>query len=99
MPAKQTSKSTYQWIKNNGLASPMRERVFRALVDLGEATRREIEEAAGLRPNQVCGRVNELLACDAIYVRRVDRCKTTGRVVEVLKPNSRIARRYLKIKK
>ena len=41
MPVKETSKAAYSWLKQQGLDIPSRERVFRALTSLGEATRRE----------------------------------------------------------
>lgn len=47
-------------------------------------TRREIEERTGLRPNQVCGRVREMIDQQRLKEGGVRKCSITGNVVNVV---------------
>jgi len=84
MPVAETSKSSYQNLQDSGLASSCRERIYQAAAELRTCTRRQLEDATGLRPNQVAGRVNELLKCGALVRAGHTNDPHTGRTVELL---------------
>lgn len=83
---KQTSWATYQDIIRGGVAETQAEQVLQA-INFQEAgvSRAELSKSLDMRINSVCGRVNELLAKEVIYVAGVSECSVTGRNVEKLK--------------
>ena len=83
---KQTSWAAYQDIIRGGVAETQAEQVLQTInfIPFG-ISRAEISQALGMRINSVCGRVNELLAKEVIYVAEVSECSVTGRNVEKLK--------------
>ncbi|QHJ79468.1 MAG: hypothetical protein [Caudoviricetes sp.] len=83
---KQTSWAAYQDIIRGGVAETQAEQVLQTINFLPSGiSRAEISQALGMRINSVCGRVNELLAKEVIYVAEVSECSVTGRNVEKLK--------------
>lgn len=86
MSVKQTSWQAYQDILRGGVAKTQAEQVLQAINyhTLG-ITRAEIAKFYELPINSVCGRVNQLLSSDVIYVDGTRKCTVTGRYVEKLK--------------
>lgn len=87
MTVKETSWKAYQDILRGGVATTQAEKVLQTISFYPQsgASRAQIAKATGLAINSVCGRVNELLASEVIYVAGVDKCHVSGRSVEVLK--------------
>lgn len=86
MSVKETSWQAYQDILRGGVAKKQVEVVLQAINyhPLG-ITRAEIAKLYDLPINSVCGRVNQLLASEVIYVDGTRKCTITGRQVEKLK--------------
>lgn len=84
---KDTSWKAYQDILRGGIAATQAEKVLQAINYYPEkgVTRSQLSAALGMPINSVCGRVNELLKAEVIYVSGTGKCPVTGRTVEVLK--------------
>nr|DAD80256.1 MAG TPA: hypothetical protein [Caudovirales sp. ctTqA28] len=84
---KETSWKAYQDILRGGIAATQAEKVLQAINYYPEkgVTRAQLSVALGMPINSVCGRVNELLKAEVIYVSGTGKCPVTGRTVEVLK--------------
>lgn len=86
MSVKQTSWQAYQDILRGGVATKQAEVVLQAInYHPGGITRAEIAKLYEIPINSVCGRVNQLLASDVIYIDGTRKCTVTGRNVEKLK--------------
>lgn len=86
MSIKETSWQAYQEILRGGVAKKQAEKVLQTINFYPEGvSRATISRAMGMPINSVCGRVNELLASEVIYVAGTAKCPVTGRNVEVLK--------------
>lgn len=86
MSVKQTSWQAYQDILRGGVATKQAEKVLQTINYYpGGVSRATISRAMGMPINSVCGRVNELLAAEVIYVSGTGKCPVTGRTVEQLK--------------
>lgn len=86
MSVKQTSWQAYQDILRGGVAFTDAQRVLQALnYKTDGATRNQLAAALGMGINSICGRVNELLKADVIYVDGTTICPISGRNVEKLK--------------
>lgn len=84
---KDTSWQAYQEILRGGIATTQAERVLQALnyYPNNGVTRAQLSSDLGMPINSVCGRVNELLKAEVIYVSGTGKCPVTGRTVEMLK--------------
>lgn len=84
---KDTSWQAYQEILRGGIAATQAERVLQALNYYPNkgVTRAQLSSDLGMPINSVCGRVNELLKAEVIYVSGTGKCPVTGRTVEMLK--------------
>ena len=84
---KDTSWKAYQDILRGGIAATQAERVLQAINYYPEkgVTRAQLSASLGMPINSVCGRVNELLKAEVIYVAGTGKCPVTGRTVEILK--------------
>lgn len=84
---KDTSWQAYQEILRGGIAATQAERVLQALnyYPNNGVTRAQLSSDLGMPINSVCGRVNELLKAEVIYVSGTGKCPVTGRTVEMLK--------------
>lgn len=86
MKVKETSWQAYQDVLRGGVAATDAQKVLQVLNYFTEGkTRRQLSEALGMPINAICGRVNELLKADVIYVAGVTLCEFTRKRVEVLK--------------
>lgn len=87
MSIKPTSWQAYQEILRGGVAKTQAEQVLQTISYFPEAgvSRAQMARAMGLAINSVCGRVNQLLKDEVIYVAGVGACPVTGRNVELLK--------------
>lgn len=87
MTVKGTSWKAYQDILRGGIAATQAEKVLQAINYYPEmgVTRAQLSAALGMPINSVCGRVNELLKAEVIYVSGTGKCPVTGRTVETLK--------------
>lgn len=87
MSVKETSWKAYQDILRGGVATKQAEVVLQTISYYPESgvSRAQLSNATGLPINSVCGRVNELLASEVIYVAGTDKCPVSGRNVEKLK--------------
>ncbi|QHJ81471.1 MAG: hypothetical protein [Bacteriophage sp.] len=86
MTVKSTSWSAYQEITRGGVAKTQAEKVFQTLQYYPDgASRAELSKDMDMPINAVCGRINELLKADVIYVASVSKCPVSGRNVEKLK--------------
>jgi len=86
MAYKETSLLTYIGITNDGTATTMRGRVFKAIQSNPGYTRAELAQLTGIKINSLTGRVNELLQVnDAIYEKPMRQCNVTGRLAHPLK--------------
>lgn len=86
MSVKQTSWEAYQDILRGGVATKQAEKVLQTINYYPDGvSRATIARAMGMPINSVCGRVNELLAAEVIYVSGTGKCPVTGRNVEQLK--------------
>lgn len=87
MTVKETSWASYQEITRGGVAKTQAEKVFQTMqyYSGNGVSRAELAEDMNLPINAVCGRVNELLKAEVIYVAAVERCGSAGRKVEKLK--------------
>lgn len=87
MTVKDTSWKAYQDILRGGVAATQAEKVLQAINYYPESgvTRAQLSAALGMPINAVCGRVNELLKAEVIYVSGTGKCQVTGRTVETLK--------------
>lgn len=85
MTVKQTSWSAYQDVLRGGVAKTQAEQVLQVLnFQQGPVSRASLSKLTGISINAICGRVNELLAAEVIYVAEVSKCEVTGRSVEKL---------------
>lgn len=83
---KHTSWQAYQDILRGGVAKKQAEEVLQTINFYPEGVSRAVvAQAMGLPINSVCGRVNELLKAEVIYVAGTGKCPVTGRTVELLK--------------
>lgn len=83
---RESSHRTYEQITRNGIATRSQQIVLDAIADHPDGlTRREIEEATGLRSGSVTGRVNELIALELLREDGIRSCNITGRRVHVVK--------------
>lgn len=84
---KDTSWQAYQEILRGGTALKQAEQVLQTInyFSPDATTRAQVAQAMGLGINAVCGRVNELLKAEVIYVSGTGKCPVTGRTVEMLK--------------
>lgn len=84
---KDTSWQAYQEILRGGIATTQAERVLQALnyYPYNGVTRAQLSSDLGMTINSVCGRINELLKAEVIYVSGTGKCPVTGRTVEMLK--------------
>lgn len=82
-----TSWKAYQDILRGGIAATQAEKVLQAINYYPEngLTRAELSTYLSMPINSVCGRVNELLKAEVIYVAGTGKCSVTGRTVETLK--------------
>lgn len=86
MSIKQTSWQAYQDILRGGVAATNAQKVLQMInYSKAGATRKELSVAMNMPINSVCGRVNELLKSDVIYVAGTTKCVFTGKTVELLK--------------
>lgn len=87
MTVKQTSWKAYQDILRGGVADTQAQQVLQTISYYPDAgvSRAQVARAMGLAINSVCGRVNQLLKDEVIYVAGVGACPVTGRKVELLK--------------
>lgn len=85
MTIKNTSWQAYQEILRGGVAKTQAEQVLQAINWHDGITRAELSKTLSMGINSVCGRVNQLLKSEVIYVDGVGCCKVTGRNVEILK--------------
>lgn len=87
MAVKETSWKAYQDILRGGVANKQAEKVLQTISYYPESgvSRAQLSHSMELPINSVCGRVNELLASEVIYVAGVDKCPVSGRNVEKLK--------------
>lgn len=85
MAIKQTSWEAYQEITRGGVAKTQAEKVFQTLQFAPGATRAELSKHMGLPINVICGRVNELLKAEVIYVSGTIKCPINNRKAEQLK--------------
>ena len=85
MSVKPTSWQAYQDILRGGVANTQAEQVLQVINWHEGLTRAEVAKVTDMRINSVCGRVNELLSSEVIYVSGTRKCSVTGRVVEELK--------------
>lgn len=86
MSVKETSWQAYQEILRGGVAVKQAEKVLQTINYYQDGvSRATIARAMGMPINSVCGRVNELLAAEVIYVSGTGKCPVTGRTVEQLK--------------
>lgn len=87
MTVKQTSWQAYQDILRGGVAKTQAEQVLQTIIYYPHSgvSRAKISADMGLAINSVCGRVNQLLKDEVIYVAGVGACPVTGRNVELLK--------------
>lgn len=81
---KQTSWEAYQEVLHGGIAKTQGQKVLQALM-YKSMTRAELSAALGISINAICGRVNELLNRDVIYVTGTRECRITNRKVEELR--------------
>lgn len=83
---KTTSWQAYQEILRGGVAVKQAEKVLQTInYYQSGVSRATIARARGMPINAVCGRVNELLKAEVIYVSGTGKCPVTGRTVEMLK--------------
>lgn len=83
---KDTSWQAYQEILRGGVAVKQAEKVLQVINYFPEGvTRAQLAQCMNMPINSVCGRVNELLKAEVIYVSGTDKCPVTGRTVEMLK--------------
>lgn len=83
---KGTSWQAYQDILRGGVAKKQAEQVLQTINFYPAGVSRvQVAQAMGLQINAVCGRVNELLKAEVIYVAGTRKCPVTGRNVEMLK--------------
>lgn len=87
MTVKSTSWQAYQEVLRGGVAIKQSEQVLQAISYYPQdgVSRAQLARALGLSINAVCGRVNELLKAEVIYVAGTGKCPVTGRTVELLK--------------
>lgn len=85
MSIKETSWQAYQEILRGGVAKTQAEQVLQVINWHDGVTRAGIAMSTNLPINSVCGRVNELLRSEVIYVSGTRKCSVTGRSVEELK--------------
>ncbi|WP_189490676.1 hypothetical protein [Formosimonas limnophila] len=79
-----TSLNAYDSLKDKGL-NPRESQIMAVFVDDSVVmTRRQLVTAAGMELSGVCGRVNALLAKNALAVRGHIKDQKTGNTVEVL---------------
>jgi hypothetical protein len=57
-----TSRDAYRRINSDGTVDYNTRVILEFVASAGKVTRRQIEDGTGLRPNQVSGRVNEMLS-------------------------------------
>jgi len=81
---KQTSLASFRKMEDSGKAETQRRKVYKAILEMGIASRKEIAQKLGIPINSVCGRVSELLAEGAIEVKGRKICQVTGEKVEAL---------------
>lgn len=83
---KDTSWQAYQEILRGGVAVKQAEKVLQVINYFPEGvTRAQLAQGMNMPINSVCGRVNELLKAEVIYVSGAGKCPVTGRTVEMLK--------------
>lgn len=83
---KDTSWQAYQEILRGGVAVKQSEKVLQTINYYPSGvSRATIARAMGMPINSVCGRVNELLKAEVIYVSGTGKCPVTGKTVEMLK--------------
>ena len=83
---KDTSWQAYQEILRGGVAVKQAEKVLQVINYFPEGvTRAQLAQGMSMPINSVCGRVNELLKAEVIYVSGTGKCPVTGRTVEMLK--------------
>lgn len=83
---KDTSWQAYQEILRGGVAVKQAEKVLQVINYFPEGvTRAQLAKGMNMPINSVCGRVNELLKAEVIYVSGTGKCPVTGRTVEMLK--------------
>lgn len=83
---KDTSWQAYQEILRGGVAVKQAEKVLQTINYYPSGvSRATVARAMGMPINAVCGRVNELLKAEVIYVSGTGKCPVTGRTVEMLK--------------
>lgn len=81
-----TSANAYHAMERNGRLFETTQMILDALNNCPDGmTRREIEQATGLRINQVAGRVNEMLKRGILKEGERRKCSITGNVVNVVK--------------
>lgn len=87
MSVKQTSWQAYQDILRGGVAASQAEQVLQAISYYPQdgVSRAQLAVALDFPINSVCGRVNELLKAEVIYVAGTGECPVSGRNVELLK--------------
>jgi len=86
MTIRTTSAAAYRRMQDNGRLFLATEEILSALANSKEPmTRRELEDATGLRTNQIAGRVNELIKQGRVVEDGRRRCKVTGNEVNVLR--------------
>lgn len=86
MSVKETSWQAYQEILRGGVATKQSEQVLQTINFYPDGvSRATIARAMGVAINSVCGRVNELLKADVIYVAGTGICPVSGKRVELLK--------------
>ena len=84
MTTRESSIRAYRELRDTGVADSARKQILKALLDSPDGlTRREIEHRTGLRPNQVSGRVNDLIKVELVNEIGERECSITGRRVMV----------------
>jgi len=93
MAVRNTSKGAHVANYESGMYSTKRAKIFSFIYENGGCSRSDIERGIdGMRINCVTGRVNELIACGAVFEEGCKHDELTGRSVNRLYPTRRIQR-------
>lgn len=81
MNIRTTSKSAYEEHKTSGKLGEQQKRILIFLLNVEDASRREIAEALGMDTSSVSGRVNEMLNAKIISEGHPRKCKVSLRTI------------------